>query len=125
MSKMNPEWKTKWLNALRSGEYAQGSGVLRDPEDKFCCLGVLTDLVIKDGEGSWQKSPNKHSYGTLTPDGRNADDCYLPDWVMAKTDIDSPYGEVRFSDGGWARLASMNDKGATFEEIANVIEENL
>lgn len=41
---MSPELKTRWLEALRSGEYKQGRAYLRK-DDKFCCLGVLCDLI--------------------------------------------------------------------------------
>lgn len=42
---MNPEIKTKWVEALRSGKYKQGKKSLRSREgDKYCCLGVLCDL---------------------------------------------------------------------------------
>jgi hypothetical protein len=46
-SKMEQTIKTRWLNALRSGEYAQGNGTLKSNESetaKFCCLGVLCDI---------------------------------------------------------------------------------
>jgi len=33
--------KERWLKALRSGEYKQGQGMLRDAEGGYCCLGVL------------------------------------------------------------------------------------
>lgn len=39
----------KWLNALESGEYQQGRGKLRTKDNKFCCLGVLCDLAVKEG----------------------------------------------------------------------------
>ena len=42
---MDAQWKTKWVEALRSGNYEQGKDSLREG-DQFCCLGVLTDLVI-------------------------------------------------------------------------------
>lgn len=41
-----------WVKALRSGEYKQGYGYLhykRGGKDKFCCLGVLCDLAVKNG----------------------------------------------------------------------------
>lgn len=46
---MNPEIKTQWVTALRSGEYKQGSAALKDTEDRYCCLGVLCDLAVKAG----------------------------------------------------------------------------
>lgn len=41
---MKAELKTKWLDGLRGGKYAQGEFTLRPASDKFCCLGVLCDL---------------------------------------------------------------------------------
>lgn len=43
---MKPEIKTKWVAALRSGEYTQASGELVEnaATKRFCCLGVLSDL---------------------------------------------------------------------------------
>lgn len=37
-----------WVKALRSGDYKQGRGKLRDGS-LFCCLGVACDLAIKAG----------------------------------------------------------------------------
>ena len=45
---MNKEVKKKWVDALRSGEYAQGRSSLRD-HDEYCCLGVLCELAVKEG----------------------------------------------------------------------------
>lgn len=43
-----------WTEALRSGQYMQGTGSLHqrgghDHADRFCCLGVLCDLALKEG----------------------------------------------------------------------------
>ncbi len=48
------ELRTKWLAALRSGEYAQGRGRLKNNSDEFCCLGVACDV---SGLGKWVCSP--------------------------------------------------------------------
>lgn len=38
--------KEIWLRDLRSGEFAQGRGVLHSPQDNtFCCLGVLAHRI--------------------------------------------------------------------------------
>jgi hypothetical protein len=37
---MDAELKAKWVAALRSGEYVQGTAYL-ESDGKFCCLGVL------------------------------------------------------------------------------------
>lgn len=42
---MNKELKQQWIEALRSGKYKQGKGVLRTFSDHFCCLGVLCDVL--------------------------------------------------------------------------------
>ena len=44
MKKLNPEIKKKWLTALKSGNYKQGTGKLRRRDNSFCCLGVLCDI---------------------------------------------------------------------------------
>lgn len=41
---MNPEWKKKWVEALRSGKYKQGKEALCFG-DKYCCLGVLCEIA--------------------------------------------------------------------------------
>jgi len=52
---MNPEIKAAWVAALRSGEYSQGRGRLRN-DHAFCCLGVLCDLHRKAGLGEWRNT---------------------------------------------------------------------
>lgn len=63
---MKPEIKAKWVEALRSGKYTQGREQLCTPDGKMCCLGVLTDLYIKEtGEGAWC-DPGKAEYSSNT-----------------------------------------------------------
>jgi hypothetical protein len=55
--KLNPEVKTAWVEALRSGEYRQCSSRLTNEnehgERSFCCLGVLADLYAQAHGYSW------------------------------------------------------------------------
>ena len=49
---MTPELKAKWVEALRSGRYAQGNRRMRTRSvlgvrDTYCCLGVLCDVAGK------------------------------------------------------------------------------
>lgn len=51
---MNPELKAMWIAALRSGEFDQGRGKLRN-DNGYCCLGVLAviqgaalDYMVQD-----------------------------------------------------------------------------
>ncbi len=46
---MNPAIRDRWTAALRSGEYRQGHGRLRDEDGTACCMGVLCDLAARDG----------------------------------------------------------------------------
>lgn len=49
---MNAEDKEvleKWVATLRSGDYEQGVGRLRRPDERYCCLGVLCDILEPNG----------------------------------------------------------------------------
>jgi len=55
---MNSNVKKLWIDALRSGEYTQTSGLLKRGE-AMCCLGVLCDLYKKEtGYGVWDEFDN-------------------------------------------------------------------
>jgi len=106
---MNPEIKRVWVRALRSGRYKRAEGALRidfQGEPHFCCLGVLCDLGEKK---DWrERGDGTASYGSASS--------YLPKVVERLAAV--PPKVQR-------RLATMNDEGATFAEIADYIEENL
>ena len=99
--KMESDLKNKWLAALRSGNYRQGQCNLRtgDYEGEgplyHCCLGVLADVV--------------------DPLGWTCDDSWRFEW--GTPGILSEHLETKIS--------VMNDRGATFEQIADWIENNL
>jgi hypothetical protein len=50
---MKQEIKEKWVAALRSGEYKQGTEYL-NRNGNFCCFGVLTDLYIQEKGLEWE-----------------------------------------------------------------------
>lgn len=120
---MNPEIKTKWIEALRSGEFTQVHGNLRrliDPvapfgqeEWGFCCLGVLCELYRQEtarGEFSGR------SFSTpTTPDAPGfpliyASTCFPPDPVKEWAGISQADCEM---------LAVHNDPVAILEFITN------
>lgn len=135
----NPEIKAQWLHALRSGEYAQGQGHLRSKEDKFCCLGVLTDLAVEAGVAEWTLTES-HFFGSLfaveevlcegTSDERLAMN-YLTatprvlEWAGLDEAESRSFGSAGYISGLEKSLAWMNDAGMTFNEIADIIEECL
>jgi hypothetical protein len=116
--KLPVAFKKKFVSALRSGDYTQGSSALRaietvyDEKKKkevskatYCCLGVachiagatgITDKAyVMNEKRSVIKSINK-----------------VPSLLQGE-------------DGIPQQLASMNDSGKTFAEIADWIETNL
>jgi hypothetical protein len=123
---MNPDIKQKWLDALRSGEYQQGEKVLRTADNKFCCLGVLTDIAIKEGVGNltWNE---KKPLGWLV---KNTEDDeatkVLPPEVSEWAGLDSDNPSVQHDElNRECVIAHLNDTGIPFDEIAGIIEEQL
>lgn len=141
---MNPEIKTEWLAALRSGEYKQETGILR-ARGGFCCLGVLCDLYVKKGIGEWisispdPQTPN-NSY-TLHVEGQIVT-WGLPGVIQDKADLVQGGATIPVNsrgrvmqllpshiaanaedEGGFKTLADINDSGGSFADIANIIEE--
>jgi len=102
-----------WLDALRSGKYKQTQGLLCEmsPFDadgkrspvSFCCLGVLADLAVKDGGPAWNSYHGPQEDGTTPP-------VKISHFMGFDNEIIN-------------ELIEMNDdRDATFDEIADVIE---
>lgn len=113
---MNPEIKARWVAALRSGEYQQGTGGLRSEENEFCCLGVLCDLHDPRG---WEESADE---GGFFYDGYESElpPRHIKEW--AHLNWNSTFVVI---DGSLNTLYHHNDNGRTFAEIADAIEEQL
>lgn len=122
---MNPEIKRAWVKALRSGNYKQGQGALRQ-HDRFCCLGVLCDLAVKAGVDVEVALCQLTLNGYYRYDNESN---YPPSKVNNWADIDYyevPDGEQDpDADYQTISLADLNDGGTSFTEIANLIEEHL
>lgn len=50
--KLKPEIKVRWIAALLSKLYVQGTRVLKG-NGCHCCIGVLGDLAVQDGVALW------------------------------------------------------------------------
>lgn len=50
--KLKPEFKAKWLEALRSGKYNQCQGRLHK-HGGFCCIGVAEEIMFPITGNSW------------------------------------------------------------------------
>lgn len=93
---MDAELKAKWVEALRSGKYRQCQEKLHVYRtNKYCCLGVLARICTD------------HSTKQLAEG--------ISGWERLGS-LDDFQGE---------KLASMNDSGKSFAEIADYIEKNL
>src|SRR5262245_4806051 len=100
---MKRELRDQWCAALRSGEYVQGKRLLRyDTCDGtglvlFCCLGVLRHIC--------------------DPHDRRAE-VFISGQFLAEKQL-RQYG---LSHAQQKELASANDSGESFGEIADLIE---
>jgi len=145
---VNPSIKQRWITALTSGEYKQSKELLRTDEG-FCCLGVLTDLAVKDKVDGieWYYNNNRLSKHGVSGSTIDPEDSVLPpcviDWagtvtdnpniILEDTSIFKKEGRTipiamhfnRDTHGYHMTLACLNDAGVTFAEIAEIIEEQL
>lgn len=138
---LNPEIKEKWITALESGEYPQTRSCLND-KNGFCCLGVLTDLFIKEtGRGKWQCAPGAtigecpNAVVTKRDDEEEISVLSIPDAVLEWAFGDAnPMKEfrhfanlVRMNDGYvmWVGAERTEHPSQTFTDIAQYIKENL
>lgn len=106
----------KWVAALRSGEFKQVQMSL-NRDGKHCCLGVLCDLALVDGyvECDFSGPTYITLYGERNRRG------VLPEEVMKYSGIGDSIGVIRKLD---TDLASLNDSGKSFSEIADIIEKH-
>ena len=113
---IDPEFKAKWLEALRSGRYLQTREKLRD-KSGFCCLGVACDI---SGKGTWKASLNGKQWKQMQT-------FVISPYGSSKTCIPSPLREeIGLTEAEHKSLANLNDSGkATFANIADWIERNL
>lgn len=124
---MNIDIANKWIAALRSGKYKQAEEVLRDSNGGFCCLGVLCDLHSKENQSAEHVWFDNNYFD---------EDANLPNevaqWAGLKT-VDEVYEDsgkhgtlpelIDDGVGGKAKhLAALNDRGMSFDKIADVIE---
>lgn len=101
---MTKTLKRKWVTALRSGKYKQAAGRLHrfeKDEHSYCCLGVLGRI---SGLSNQQLDNQKH---TFKPAGS----------LLSEKNC------VKFGLGRMGPLATLNDNGKSFEEIATLIEQ--
>ena len=118
--KLNPEFKTAWIKALRSGEYTQGTRTMLDSQNRFCCLGVACRI----------SNPELSILGNTMPPAN-----LVAQWFGVPEDkidlgwanVDQAHARnftVRVNGQSWT-LPELNDGGCDFLRIADIIEEQL
>lgn len=132
---INPEIKARWVAALRSGDHKQSKHALRT-ENGYCCLGVLTHLLVDELGLDVRVGLDVRAGGEQPFRGDKAysynGSVSLPPLAVAA----QLYGEVVHSPASviWAvpgpgdslvSLAQLNDNGFSFAEIADLIEKHL
>jgi hypothetical protein len=121
----------KWVEALRSGDYQQGGGILCKEDEisddyDYCCLGVACDIFV---EGDWIQHKDwdvwsigpyedfsMPSHGDKKNWGRSDTASFPSLKILKKMGLDVAYAQ---------ELAELNDKGWSFKKIANKIEKDL
>lgn len=102
------EFRKEWIVALRSGEYKQGRGYLHQ-EDRFCCLGVACDLLVKRGLVTEKRDVGEVTYYGI-PDS-TSQGSYLPIGIRDLLKI--PHQSA---------IAGLNDDVKSFDYIAKALE---
>lgn len=134
MNKMNPQVKEKWIDALLSGKYEQGSEKLRSVTG-YCCLGVLCDLYSQEQNTEWEFRGNEET--NLQPQDYwyfEGESEFLPDSVREWAGMAFKNPQVRVDvspeedEDEWFyhdEIANLNDSGYTFEELSKLIKEQF
>jgi hypothetical protein len=113
------EVKEKWVEALRSGKYEQGTGYLcRDGQ--YCCLGVLCDVLGIDNKDY----PHTRGAKTYFVDEDDHSSAFgLPRAALELTHLNSTSGRYQKDNGDFSDLITNNDEqGMSFSDIADIIE---
>lgn len=130
---MNEDVKVLWIDDLLHGGHAQGRKQLRSRGDLWCCLGRLSDLAAQAGVGRWELSGEGWMFvdtGYSHDNDRHCSEAGLTPGVARWAGLPTNgscfvrVGEDA-QDGTGGTLASLNDTGATFEDIAEIVKDKL
>jgi hypothetical protein len=130
--KMNPRIKALWVNELRNGGHEQGVEALcrlkfdkANPE--YCCLGILCEIAVREGVIKPAIPIYRGGSDETLFDYADEPTNLLPAVVQRWAGLSSEDPEVDAGNIGRTEesLAGLNDSGASFAEIAQIIEEQL
>lgn len=112
LTKLDPDLKTRWVEALRSGRYKHGKQNLC-AYNAYCCLGVLAHI-----DGKLVAIDPDYSYFVDRDFSADEHSSTLPDSYLYHLNLNHEVAEM---------LMAWNDdvKTDSFHDIANWIDENL
>lgn len=118
---MNDNMK-KWVAALRSDKYEQGSGCLRSRREKYCCLGVACDVYrCETGNGEWIKeSDGDVSYSFIV--GGDIAGGYLSQTVANWLGVWAVNPFLQFPEGSISASFANDNRRSSFGAIADAVE---
>jgi hypothetical protein len=132
---MNKTVMKKWVKALRTGKYKQGTSFLKLTDNRsnktyYCCLGVLCELYNEESKKNKKKMLSEKTridvYGHVH--SFNNQKKILPNKVMNWSGLLDGAGDFNEPCCSFNSLVAMNDEGCSFKKIAKTIEkewENL
>jgi hypothetical protein len=119
---MNKDIKDKWVAALESGDYPQGTGCLKSETGAYCCLGVLTELAVQAGVVKWHTGKGVYMDNEVGPSWGYLNEVVI-EWAELSEDEVTQDGDINL---GQQRAVDWNDEHKLpFPQIANLIKEHL
>jgi hypothetical protein len=119
--------RTKWVKALRSGDFPQTRHALRN-ESGYCCLGVACDIFSEElGLDTVRRYINDTKFDTAYDHQSTVLPQNVADFIGLRTREGrfSKYRHGVEAEGHeYEALTTLNDDGVTFEEIADILEDN-
>ncbi len=123
----------KWVAALKSGEYKQVKHVLCELDDEHnlvghCCLGVACELYQEEVGGLDIKIDKEMidgrfvTFADFNPGEFTQGVTVLPECVGEWLGLNDISGGFRDEHKASHSLASLNDNGKSFDQIADAIE---
>jgi hypothetical protein len=109
---------TKWIAALRSGEYKQGKNALCS-NDEYCCLGVACEIKgkLKISKYNSERKIDKTSDSSLMPDA---------DWFKRTFGFEAYNTCFKVKGAEATTLPILNDQhNLSFKRISNLLEKTF
>lgn len=121
MQELGPNQR-KWLKTLQSNVYVQGKQYLRRG-DSFCCLGVACEVFALNGipDSDGETEEEKEAFPILY--WYNQENEIAPQDIVEILKLQDQHGSP-INNSTKISLTSLNDTGKTFQEIAQIIEQD-